>query len=76
MDIEGLSKETLKLFMQKELISNIPSIYQLHQKKGFVIKNYPDFNKNQFLIFWVQLKKSKTNSLNQLLFWFGDSSYW
>jgi DNA ligase (NAD+) len=70
MNIEGLAEKQIELFVQKGFIKNIEDIYKLDQYKENILElqGYKEKSVSNIL---TSITKSKSNSLERLLFGLG-----
>ena len=70
MDIEGLSIETIKTFIENGLITDIPSIYELNNKFEKIL-TLPGFKSKSVNKLISSIERSKTQDIDKFIFGLG-----
>ncbi|QTX02654.1 DNA ligase (NAD(+)) [Candidatus Phytoplasma luffae] len=70
MDIKNLGEKTLITLFKENLIQNISDLYSLKDKYN-QLKKLPNFENKKILKIFESIEKSKTQSLNKILFGLG-----
>lgn len=70
MDIEGLSIETIKTFIENGIITDIPSIFEIDSKKMDIL-SMPGFKERSVNNLVTAIEKAKQQDINKFIFGLG-----
>ncbi|HEX8411399.1 MAG TPA: NAD-dependent DNA ligase LigA [Thermoanaerobaculia bacterium] len=68
MDIEGIGDKSVDLFIEKGLLRDYASLYELRKEDVMALERWGELSTDRLL---AQIEKSKTNALSRLIFGLG-----